>query len=809
MILFKYKEGDDYIMDNVSLKKIKWNEYISNIIDFLDKDDEFKKQIKDLLKNFPVMTISSYKKIYEVEAEDEWKYFKSQNRNLFSSFFQRVYDVIKNYGIERTKLEYGKYLKIVSNVLEISYDDLKSELISLDYYLKNNDKEQERKTVEILKEYYKKFIILYKKNFTDDYVSKKLENIKPYFKEIIASNKRQMSEMDFISVLKRKKDLYDKLLNMVNANSGLKFDKLNLDKLIMSILNKNDQEILDLLNIQKPEFYDSIDQMRALRRLRINYSKRLINEINPDLHKIVETFLNNPIENESLKKYFNKNQILLLNDVVNLMKESKSSIDFSRDDLFISAYNELTVEDKEVLNKFKSDLKYVEELKKLIFNMYKRENDTYNYLYNIVELEEKNESDTLINSNSSSFNDSNYVLNNYDYMFDKNAIINFINEIDENKFIKLNNYEYMKLKDLLTSDKLLCPMLYGNLKQIKLSDLINNFHDLCNVMKYSNINKNNLDLIFKKLNVYKYATEEQIRLLGLPVVEKIINNNQFMDVKITDVDIKNRIIKAEDLMKRAKAVTLSTVPYITVENNGITISRYLNDDPKILTSGIDTNSCFRLSANDNDFLYYTILNKNGFVLKITDENGNILSKIAGIRRNNIIELNGVRNSENSNLISSKEQYVLYKNILDALEIYGQKLIECTKDTETPIDFVVINKAGILECPEFSDRYEILAQHLFDNPIDTTNEDWKNFVHTFDNCEENFLQQSSDDTAFTTDFGHYPVVLLSKRKGKNLLRLFDISYNDPKPIYERPKTPTIYEYKDKDKTDLIKGLGSVV
>ena len=789
---------------NDTLVKIKWDKFITDIIDCCDKSDTFKKRLKDLLKPLPIITISSYRKIYEIEAEEQWKQLKSKNRDLFSSFFQRMYIQLEIYGIEKVEKDYNNNLHIMAEVLGKDYDDIRSKIISLNYFLKSNDTKNIEKIKEDLKQYYKKFVILSKKRFVNEYVDDKLNSIKKYFSKI-SSNKilKQMTENEFINVIKSRDNLYGKLLNGVNANFNINLSNLDFERMIISILNKQDEETYKILNIKKPEFYDDIKQMKSFRRLRANYVRKIRENIKPELYCICEKYLNNPLENKNLKSYFSQEQILFLNDIINLMKESKSIVDFNNDMLFLSEYKEFTKENKKELEKFNYDISIFNEIKKIIFDMYIREKETYNELYKIVEEDVNNKelSGDII------FNDSNFELTDFSYAFDEKIIKNFISKLEEESFLSLNNYEYMKLKDLLISDKLLAPMLYDNLNQAKLYELINNFHNIYSIMDYSLINKSNLDLIFKKLNVYKYANGKQINMLGLEVVEKIINSNQFMDVKVTDDDIKERLVKAEDLLNRAETVTLSTVPYIDVNKNGVYISRYLNNDPKILTSGIDTNSCFKLSANDNDFLYYTILNKNGFVIKFTNKDGKLLGKAIGIRRNNILEINGIRNSDNSNLITSKEQYTQYKNMLEAFDLYATKIIEETKDTNTPIDFVVSNKAGLLESSEFNDRYEILGSHLFDNPIDTTNEDWYKFVHTYDGCKKNYLQQASDNTIFTTDFGHYPVVMIKKRDGKNLERLFDISYDDPEAIYERPDSrgKVIHNYIDSDFITKVKGV----
>ena len=50
-------------------------------------------------------------------------------------------------------------------------------------------------------------------------------------------------------------------------------------------------------------------------------------------------------------------------------------------------------------------------------------------------------------------------------------------------------------------------------------------------------------------------------------------------------------------------------------------------------------------------------------------------------------------------------------------------------------------------------------------------------------------------------------MIKKRDGKNLERLFDISYDDPEAIYERPDSrgKVIHNYIDSDFITKVKGV----
>ena len=750
--------------------KLQWQQFIGSLIDSLNYDKQYTEKLKKIFKLPPVLTINNYKHFVTLEAEELWEQIRTQKRNLYTKLYQRIYDDLMNHNVEYVVENYNSDLKEIASVLGIDYKDIISKIIDL-YYYKNN----EHFRVEIekeLKEKYERFVRLSRSNLINQHVNVMLNEIKTKFVKVSSESEELMDKKTFLEILKKHSDICDNLIDYIKTKFNFsEFDRDTLLKLISSIIDKDENEVFKILNIKKPEEYDLFDKMKALKRLRQNYSRQL-RIMSVESENIVEEYLNSYDKKEELRANFSEKQLALFNDIIALMKESQSTIDFNYNKLFKSKYREFNSGDKKELLEFSIIQGNLKVFAKRVFSIYRLETKSTNEI----------KKEILNTKNEPLFNDNNYKLDNTNPMFNAELLVSIIKGLDRNKVLNIPEYAYQDLNALLYDKGFLSVLLYGKVSGINICDLINNFSEIHKGLS----NRNDSSFVLKRMKLYTYATHEQIQVLGLDVVEKIVNNNQFLSDKLSPADIKERIEKAIDLYERSEAITKSSIPYdCDVTYGNIKLSRYLNNDPQIFVSGIDTNSCFRLSSNDNDFLYYTILSKNGFVLKLEDEKGNLVCKIIGIRRNNILELNSIRDKYNNNIITSKEVYEQYNSILGAVDLFAKKMLEITSTSETPIDFIVVNKAGILEVPEFNNRYEILSGHLFSNPIDMYNDDWYNFVHTYDGCEKNYLQQATEKVGFTTDFGCYPVVMIASRNNKLLSRLFDISYSDPIAEYERP------------------------
>lgn len=391
------------------------------------------------------------------------------------------------------------------------------------------------------------------------------------------------------------------------------------------------------------------------------------------------------------------------------------------------------------------------------------------------------------------FTDENYYLNDFDYIFYLNPLINILTKINPEilSIYKENNSALKKLCKILYSDSLLACVLVSGKECELIAKIINNIPAVLHKNLNIDLNSNNFSNISKTVDFATYVDNFTLSLLGEEVTKKIVYNAQFLQ-KNNPEDIAERIAKANDIMIKAETRNKSAIPYFTpITINNIKIERYLNNDSNILTSGIDTNTCFKLSANDNDYLFYSVLNKNGMVCKIL-ESDKIVGRITAHRMNNVLMINGIRTSENDYQATSIEKLKRNNSMIEAIKVMAQNLIELTSSSDCPIDFVVSNKAGILEAPEYNFTFPLLSEHLFRNPIDCFHEDFEEFKSLYSG--KNFLQQvpfySGSGAPFTTDFGSYPVVLIAGRKEKKLEKLWDISTKSPDAIYIRPNLKSV-------------------
>ena len=141
---------------------------------------------------------------------------------------------------------------------------------------------------------------------------------------------------------------------------------------------------------------------------------------------------------------------------------------------------------------------------------------------------------------------------------------------------------------------------------------------------------------------------------------------------------------------------------------------------------------------------------------------------------------------------------------------SEKIIYETSKDECPIDYVLCNKAGILENSEFDTRYEMIDFKLIREPIDVYNDDWKEFVNIA-NKQDGLLQEVKDfpDRSFTTDFGdNYPLVLIKSRNNMGLVKPSDISLNTQKATYKRPKFSTKIYTSDEIDDYILKRINRI-
>ena len=754
------------LLDGVN--DLKANDYFRIIYALLCKYNlEDIDSINKIFINKPKFKISTYKKLLKIEAEKQYDELRKEKDSLLVSLSRNLCSQLEK--------------KSVKEVLEIFHDNIayieevmsSSELIHLikEYKTALNSYDQIRisDARTKIREFDRMFNIRFKDYFIKNYINTELDKIKDDF-----IPKKQETKLERIDVeLFKKLFINDKIIsNSFKVKTldlfGIEITNDDIKFIIHNIINGKDELNYKLLEIDNSldNYYNKLiklQELKAYHRLN-NYYLSIINANFKTINPFMVAYL---LENiDCIKDYeseLTKSQINLLKEISIIYKEAKATCMIDGNIKFIK--EEVTdLEFKELKLTQLNYNKYL-SLKNMINEYYVRTSKSRNRL-----LDDNSKVYPLI------FDDDNYKIKKEELYLDIRFLCDVLSKIDKDVVSKYNNelVEYLK-KILFDQGLIFAKMKYGI--NIDINSIINNIGKI-------KIDKNeDIDCIIKKTSIYSFVDDFTIALLGEKNTYKLINNRQFLQSNKTE-DIERRIDKALDISVRGANIKSSAIPYnIDTTYEDITISRYNNDDPRLLVSGIDTNTCFKLDGNDNDFVIYTVINKNGGVLKIYHKD-KFEGRMSIFRNANVVYINSIRTKDEKETNITKDIIDKNKNILKCVEQLSEKLISNTTNDQLPIDYVVCNKAGILESSYFDLNYDLVPEHIIDRSLDTYNEDWQEFVHTYDKYSNNYFGQVYDGSVFTTDFGSYPAMLIKSRDNRPLQRLFDISYDVPQAVYKR-------------------------
>ena len=613
----------------------------------------------------------------------------------------------------------------------------------------------------------------------------------------------------------KNKEVRDTIATIINERLGIIINGIQLQELIHTTLSSNyETETARILNITPPAAYQHYLDTKALNRLKRSYESSLnilFQTESKEVKFLVIDVIKSKVALRQIKdpEQYHKYKRMLDEKVQKLcvktnrtglhtIEEISAILVSTNVQLGLNNENDFEFKLTHVLSKEerKQSKEYVAkqiQIKKI-----------HNMLYGLYEKLDKGLASVIQNTDTPvALNESNYEIDTSHWLT-KDKIMSIINKIDIEKLMNLSEEHYNLLKKFLIEDGLLWAYIAENIDLNTFSKIINNFDTIASVFPANKICISQLHEIIKTANMQDYTNDLIIGLVGQEIATKVINYNQFSGVTVTDEVIQKRLRKLIDLSVRSEYINKSSLPFrCNVRLGNYKLQRYRNNDPSIFASGIDTKTCFFISVNENDFFFYSLINKNGFVLKIVNEKDELIARASCFRKNNVFMINGIRCKNNKVLPESKEDTEEMIKIVELIELFATKLIERTKDDECPIDYVVCNKAGILENPFFENRFESINSDLFNEPINIYDDDWQEFVHTYDGGEQ-MLQEvpTCPDKSFTTDFGsHFPALLIRSRDYMPLTSPRHISLNDQPATYTRPKRD-VEEYIGLEITDEI-------
>lgn len=780
----------DYIDKNIDdITQEDYKKIIEIVMNKLGLDNYSK--TKKLFSSEPKFTILTYKKILRTKYNALWEQIKISKSRLYVDLLRNICESLSNKTLNEVLEEYKLQIDEISRFK--SKEEFKKLLKEYKEKLSIMDKSLVSK--KALRDFFNDFVVKSKEEYIKDNVTLELEKIQKDFISIHEDKERyeMLKEEQFMNLLFNSPYETNELKKKVYDLFGLELENNELRVLIHNHFDKNYIDNYRLLGIDlymEGDIFSKLNRLEEIRkfnRLKDNYFNK-IRKVFEGRYDILINVLN---DYKNISNYvLSKNERILINEIYWTYVKSRA--------LFKVVDGELILESSIPINPIESivlkDLENIANKYKSLENYIRKFCASFSKEFG--ELKEIKSTDLV-------FDDDNYVLYKGNYKLNIKILFDLIKKTNYEKVETYSEEDLNKIIFILFNSGLLSTN-YTLDNGMDLSTLINYF-DLLNI---NNVNGIDYEVLLKLMNVYSLADHFTLSMLTPKVCEKIINNKQFLQSNTLE-DIKLRLEKAVDLVARGTFINTSAVPYgIDVNYKNVKIRRFNNDDPELLTSGIDTNTCFKLSGNDNDFVFYTVLSKNGFALKILDEDNNLIGRVSAFRHANVLFFNGVRIVEHKRQLTT-ETIELYKNIYDALVEYGKKIIEITKDSDVPIDFIICNKAGILESPLFDMSEKIVAPHLVENPLDMYNEDWENFINTYRGTDKEYFQQvnKGENVPFVTDYGSYPAILITSRDNKFLERKWDIKYDDPKSIYERPRR-RIFTFNDTNKGNYIGLINSI-
>ena len=382
------------------------------------------------------------------------------------------------------------------------------------------------------------------------------------------------------------------------------------------------------------------------------------------------------------------------------------------------------------------------------------------------------------------------ILNNENYEFIKNYFIN-------NSLIWMMLIVDVFDKDIINFEDLNCNLLFS---------IIDNAKKIVRLAKIFNYDINNYGNIIRLNELSDSVDERSIAILSKDIIINLCEHKLYTDGSTEEI-----IMSAEELISKMVTRGTSTVPIISGSYGNYKYSMYDFHDKDILLSGINTNACFRIGGNDNDFLCYCALDKNGFVIKIVDEFDNFIARASGFRNGNGVYINQLRTIYDFGGLGYEGESLSEKeNIIETFRRACQDIVDISqnnKNERDKIDFVLVTKSYALDDVS-SNVCKETERKIGNAPMDYLSEDWHNFVNSTGSLQEVFDERE----IFSTDYGEYSLICMahsSRIIDAKQMKLPIKSKNVP-ALYKRKRSKIVIDNPNVDiinKINSIKGIYS--
>lgn len=758
--IFNYFRENNLTYFKYILKKKKISEVIDyrifnlcldSLINYRNDDKKFQTRVNQLVINSVITypKVSTFKGIFDSIARNRWKEFRLEFAIDFENIFGKICSILRDTSNFKRALNKMNFLEHMERILKdkynLLYDDMKKYFNI--YHSDNN--------IDRLKPYQdeiSKLSALYVAIAKEDFVKSEIEDyyylIKQYFKLKIDNPliKKQIIEKkrwEKIRNLYEDDMSFKEYLNSIVNKYNIYMSNEILNNLINEFINNKLTNLEDIISAPIG-YYDYI---------RYNKVKKLINRLNRGYIK------------------YDDQEVINYQDLIKFNKKYE----------YIGKI--FSEKDIEVYEEYQKKIKVFDNIKKEITHYIDSLGYDNNYEEILDELSKKFPfTDEYFTFDSKTLN-----------LFDLNTLYDSLlfNTCNFNQDSFINDDDYSLLSEIFINNGIIWLLMFlSNSVQPITNDFngnavlnyINNIpkiYELVLNTNYSNSTFND----FSKLNdIVEFITKQDIAILGYNNVQVLCKSTDYTDGDIKRI-MESAVYLASEKVKRTKL----TVPFINGEYLDYKYSLYdfLENDEFI--SGPLTDSCLKVCGNDHDLLTYCCLNKNGFMVKITDREGNFIGRAAGVRNGNSIFFNQLRTIYDEGIsyegLNDSEKNSIIETFKKICNDLIKNSYECNNDI-VKIEHVFVTRSFCLSKYPKNLSKEVIKK-IGCNPIDNSSCDWQFFINN-----TKYLEYARRDNFIETDYGNYPVICMASIKDISNIDASDIKFMDVDAVYERIRNKVI-------------------
>lgn len=733
------------------------------------------------------ITLDEVKELQNGIVSEKLLRFREDNAAIIQNIAKKVINNLKelenfeDINDFSKKVRHDTYLdNIIYLMLDNNYDSYNGIIETFYNFLKYfdyNEYQAKKEIYEYCNGFVKVFISNKASEYNEEFYKIILNNFK--LKENILYTKRKEIGREYINKLKLK--LFVRALTDVDKDSYVfafrkDYPISEIKEKFIKYLNTDDVDFDNILeHVLIPLMNERFDIENCLNKLGIKKPKnyQTYYDYIEDIKNV--TILNNEIE--KLKDKYNTNELLeIMNYICYGIK-----ITFKIKNKELKVINK----NKEISEKLKGQL-YVD--KTAMHFIYSDNMD----IYNIDEIIEYNKYWNILEEIISKT--TNYIKKHMDSLSIREHFEHdYLKTINEEEFVFPITNKYYELKQRVFSLRDLENIFNGfeiasftkvteslqnflrNTKNVLMiadgyyTGIVDNFGLIINSWKKIekkckelDVDINDLSLINIEniLRLTNYETNPYTNNLDKAIIKALCSDSYYLEL-----DLNKRLEMISKLYKDSFKIISSTIPFIDIIDDNYEIKVVDKYDQEIFKTF--DNSPYKIGAIGNDFVHYSILDKNGFKI-IIKKDKIVIARILGVRNGNTVYLNSIEGISDEN----------YEKLL---KIFSNKLIEKTKEYSEPIEFITIVNNKLLNSIN-SLKIDNTICPVVDNPINTMYidfEDFKNNPNLNTISEEGFYNNFSDNVTVLlasskivdkNNFKYYDVDAKYLRKRNNVIKL---------------------------------------